>query len=152
MALVVSPPSDKKRVKVYELRNNDWFDRGTGFCTGRIVNVSIHFHIIVTRYYQEPPRLMGEPKAYRVANCLSPQDESKVYVESEDQPERLLLETQITKDDGYQKQQGMKLPQVPAWHDNQFTTLQIHLSSGRSILERTWLLVFKRLKDAQQFG
>lgn len=152
MALVVSPPSDKKRVKVYELRNNDWFDRGTGFCTGRIVNVSIHFHIIVTGYYQEPPKLRGKPKACRVANCLSPQDESKVYVESEDQPERLLLETQITKDDGYQKQQGMNPPQVHAWHDNQFTTLQIHSSSGRSILERTWPLVFKRLKAAQQFG
>ncbi|KAF4450914.1 hypothetical protein F53441_6053, partial [Fusarium austroafricanum] len=26
-------PTDKKRVKVYELRNNDWFDRGTGFCS-----------------------------------------------------------------------------------------------------------------------
>lgn len=25
--------ANKKRVKVYELRNNDWFDRGTGFCT-----------------------------------------------------------------------------------------------------------------------
>ena len=34
------------------------------------------------------------------------QDESKIYVESEDSPERLLLETKITKDDGYQKQQG----------------------------------------------
>ena len=34
------PPSDvRKRVKVYELKNNDWFDRGTGFCTGRNVNV-----------------------------------------------------------------------------------------------------------------
>jgi hypothetical protein len=33
--------NDKKRVKVYELRENDWFDRGTGFCTGQIVNVSI---------------------------------------------------------------------------------------------------------------
>jgi len=31
--------SDKKRVKVYELKENDWFDRGTGFCTGQIVNV-----------------------------------------------------------------------------------------------------------------
>ena len=30
---VPNPPNDKKRVKVYELRNNDWFDRGTGFCT-----------------------------------------------------------------------------------------------------------------------
>ncbi|KAF5024715.1 hypothetical protein F66182_3199 [Fusarium sp. NRRL 66182] len=26
-------PTDKKRVKVYELRNNDWYDRGTGFCS-----------------------------------------------------------------------------------------------------------------------
>lgn len=28
--------TDRKRVKVYELRNNDWFDRGTGFCTAGI--------------------------------------------------------------------------------------------------------------------
>ena len=41
MASGVPLPHDKKRVKVYELRNNDWFDRGTGFCTGRIINVSI---------------------------------------------------------------------------------------------------------------
>jgi hypothetical protein len=34
------------------------------------------------------------------------QDEPRIYVESEDQPERMLLETKIVKDDGYQKQQG----------------------------------------------
>lgn len=39
MALEVQPPSDPKRVKVYELRDNDWFDRGTGFCTGQILDV-----------------------------------------------------------------------------------------------------------------
>ncbi|KAI4286484.1 MAG: hypothetical protein L6R35_004265 [Caloplaca aegaea] len=70
MALVVPPQIEKKRVKVYELRNNDWFDRGTGFCTGRAAG--------------EDPR---------------------IFVESEDQPDRMLLETRITKDDGYQKQQ-----------------------------------------------
>jgi protein phosphatase 4 regulatory subunit 3 len=32
--------TDRKRVKVYELRNNDWFDRGTGFCTAAFVPVS----------------------------------------------------------------------------------------------------------------
>jgi hypothetical protein len=32
---------DRKRVKVYELKANDWFDRGTGFCTGETINVSI---------------------------------------------------------------------------------------------------------------
>lgn len=31
--------TDKKRVKVYELRNNDWFDRGTGFCAAAFVPV-----------------------------------------------------------------------------------------------------------------
>lgn len=36
---VFVPPNDKKRVKVYELRKNDWYDRGTGYCTGRVVNV-----------------------------------------------------------------------------------------------------------------
>ncbi|KAI9696439.1 MAG: Platinum sensitivity protein [Candelina mexicana] len=66
-----APTSDRKRVKVYELRNNDWFDRGTGFCIGQIIN----------------------------------QDEPRIFVESEDQPDRMLLETRITKDDGYQKQQ-----------------------------------------------
>lgn len=31
--------TDKRRVKVYELRNNDWFDRGTGFCTATFATV-----------------------------------------------------------------------------------------------------------------
>jgi hypothetical protein len=39
---VPNPPNEKKRVKVYELRNNDWFDRGTGFCTATFVFVCIH--------------------------------------------------------------------------------------------------------------
>lgn len=39
MALATPPPNDRKRVKVYELKNNDWYDRGTGFCGGHWVNV-----------------------------------------------------------------------------------------------------------------
>ncbi|KAI5463797.1 component of IIS longevity pathway SMK-1-domain-containing protein [Mariannaea sp. PMI_226] len=70
-------PTDKKRVKVYELRNNDWFDRGTGFCTASFAT---------TEDGRKDPR---------------------VIVESEDQPERLLLETKIQREDGFQKQQGM---------------------------------------------
>ena len=35
------PDPNKKRVKVYELRNNDWFDRGTGFCTAAFVFVCL---------------------------------------------------------------------------------------------------------------
>jgi protein phosphatase-4 regulatory subunit 3 len=71
MALVAAPSNDRKRVKVYELKNNDWFDRGTGFCRGVVVN----------------------------------QEEAKILVASEDDPARQLLETKISKDDGYQKQQ-----------------------------------------------
>ncbi|KAF2789199.1 DUF625-domain-containing protein [Melanomma pulvis-pyrius CBS 109.77] len=71
MALVAAPANDRKRVKVYELKNNDWFDRGTGFCRGVVVN----------------------------------QEEAKILVASEDDPSRQLLETKISKDDGYQKQQ-----------------------------------------------
>ncbi|KAK5998710.1 hypothetical protein PT974_01092 [Cladobotryum mycophilum] len=67
--------TEKKRVKVYELRNNDWYDRGTGFC-------SAIFH--VTEDGRKDP---------------------KVIVESEDHPERMLLETKIQKEDGFQKQQ-----------------------------------------------
>ncbi|KAL4900189.1 hypothetical protein BDW74DRAFT_102888 [Aspergillus multicolor] len=70
MASELQPPSDRKRVKVYELKENDWFDRGTGFCTGQILN-----------------------------------DEPRIFVESEDTPDRVLLETKISKDGGYQKQQ-----------------------------------------------
>ncbi|CAI7676175.1 unnamed protein product [Penicillium manginii] len=70
MAMELQPPDGRKRVKVYELRDNDWFDRGTGFCTGQVLD--------------EIPR---------------------IFVESEDEPNRVLLETKILKEDGYQKQQ-----------------------------------------------
>ncbi|KXJ95751.1 component of IIS longevity pathway SMK-1-domain-containing protein, partial [Microdochium bolleyi] len=65
---VPHPSTDRKRVKVYELRHNDWFDRGTGFCTAEF-------------------------------------DTPRVIVESEDEPDRVLLETRICKEDGFHKQQ-----------------------------------------------
>ncbi|KAK4193870.1 component of IIS longevity pathway SMK-1-domain-containing protein [Podospora australis] len=75
-ATTAAATADRKRVKVYELRNNDWFDRGTGFCSACFVVIE-----------------EGQPK------------EPRVIVQSEDQPDRLLLETKIVKDDGFQKQQ-----------------------------------------------
>lgn len=96
MALMVPNSHEKKRVKVYELKNNDWFDRGTGFCTGRIVNVR-----------DDEAQALRAPvldSGQHVADLFG-QEESKIFVEAEDQPERLLLETKISKDDGYQKQQ-----------------------------------------------
>ncbi|EMC99020.1 hypothetical protein BAUCODRAFT_22318 [Baudoinia panamericana UAMH 10762] len=69
---------ERKRVKVYELKNNDWYDRGTGFCSGQI--------------FQTPTSTQDNP-------------DGRIIVVSEDEPDRVLLETHITKDDGYQKQQ-----------------------------------------------
>jgi hypothetical protein len=40
--------TDKKRVKVYELRNNDWFDRGTGFCTAAFMQVRLSWSLKIT--------------------------------------------------------------------------------------------------------
>ncbi|OTA99580.1 hypothetical protein M426DRAFT_325049 [Hypoxylon sp. CI-4A] len=73
---VPHPSADKKRVKVYELRNNDWFDRGTGFCTAA-------FNISEDGQQRDP----------------------RVVVESEDHPDRILLDTRISKEDGFHKQQ-----------------------------------------------
>jgi hypothetical protein len=62
MASGVPPPHDKKRVKVYELRNNDWFDRGTGFCTGRVVNVSVKRDSIPRLGHSEPEPQFIKPR------------------------------------------------------------------------------------------
>ncbi|KAI9645367.1 Platinum sensitivity protein [Ciborinia camelliae] len=73
-----NPPNDKRRVKVYELRDGDWFDRGTGFC-----------------------------RADFMVENGSEKSDPRVMVQSEDQPGRILLETKIVKGDLFQKQQGI---------------------------------------------
>ncbi|RGP59258.1 hypothetical protein FLONG3_11234 [Fusarium longipes] len=80
-------PTDRKRVKVYELRNNDWFDRGTGFCSASFETLD------------------------------DGRKDPRVVVESEDQPDRLLLETKIQKEDGFQKQQGMFAHTLIVWQE-----------------------------------
>ncbi|ESZ90201.1 hypothetical protein SBOR_9410 [Sclerotinia borealis F-4128] len=71
-----NPPNDKRRVKVYELRNGDWVDRGTGFCRAD----------------------------FMVDNGPEKSD-PRVIVQSEDQPGCILLETKIVKADEFLKQQ-----------------------------------------------
>jgi hypothetical protein len=47
MAQVVpNPPAQKNRVKVYELRDNDWFDLGTGFCSVSVVSVRLYISFL----------------------------------------------------------------------------------------------------------
>ncbi|KAL6914108.1 hypothetical protein FSHL1_011781 [Fusarium sambucinum] len=80
-------PTDRKRVKVYELRNNDWFDRGTGFCSASFETLD------------------------------DGRKDPRVVVESEDHPDRLLLETKIQKEDGFQKQQGTSTYTLIVWQE-----------------------------------
>ncbi|KAF2862399.1 DUF625-domain-containing protein [Piedraia hortae CBS 480.64] len=72
--LPTPPHFDRKRVKVYELRNNDWWDRGTGFCSGTL------------------------------SQAAPPHFDARIVVSSEDEPQRVLLDTVINRDEGYQKQ------------------------------------------------
>ena len=118
-SLMVPPANEKKRVKVYELKDNDWYDRGTGFCTGRVVNASGNVRAQVTHNAQRTKS--------------SSQEESRIYVESEDEPDRLLLETKIGKDDGYQKQQGT----APQQHLSVRSGLSHFLRYPHS-LDRVW--------------
>ncbi|CZT04636.1 related to pleiotropic drug resistance control protein PDR6 [Rhynchosporium graminicola] len=89
---VPNPPNDKKRVKVYELKNNDWFDRGTGFCIASFI-------------YLPPAVELGSHANLIVQNELNRQEEPRVLVQSEDEPDKVLLETRICKEDSFQKQQ-----------------------------------------------
>jgi len=55
----------------------------------------------------------GSLMSNEVADTRGAQDEPHIQVKSEEEQDRMLLETRIIKDDGYQKQQGMfSLPLV----------------------------------------
>ncbi|KAI9678462.1 MAG: Platinum sensitivity protein [Trizodia sp. TS-e1964] len=128
MALVAPTLSDdRRRVKVYELRNNDWFDRGTGFCMGRLLDVSSPTRNGLSSPSGRLPstaEMAGGRGGHQspittsraallplgltfVANSppACSQDDPRIYVESEEQPELIILETRISRHEGYQKQQ-----------------------------------------------
>lgn len=86
-AAAAAANADRKRVKVYELKNNDWYDRGTGFCTGQLVNSP---------------------------NSSPENPDARILVVSEDDHNRRLLDSAISKDDGYQKQQDTLI----VWTEN----------------------------------
>ncbi|KAK1751103.1 hypothetical protein QBC47DRAFT_84133 [Echria macrotheca] len=81
-AISMSPEPDRTigrmRVTVYELRNNDWFSRGVGFCTADVVTIE----------------------------AGSERREARITVKAEDSPfEKLLLDTAIVTEHGFHKQQ-----------------------------------------------
>jgi protein phosphatase-4 regulatory subunit 3 len=56
------PASERKRVKVYELKNNDWFDRGTGFCKGVVA-------VRLSRRHSMRAQDLGNRGGIRVHEC-----------------------------------------------------------------------------------
>lgn len=63
------------RVKLYQLRDNDWFDQGTGFCTADVVEDA------------------------------NGREETHIVVDSEDEPGRMMLMEKVREGDKFQKQQ-----------------------------------------------
>ncbi|KAF2002397.1 DUF625-domain-containing protein [Amniculicola lignicola CBS 123094] len=80
MALVGAPANDRKRVKVYELKNNDWFDRGTGFCRGVVVNQE-EAKILVSSE-DDPSRQLLETKIGKDDGYQKQQDTLIVWTET----------------------------------------------------------------------
>jgi len=113
MSFVGLPLTDRKRVKVYELRENDWFDRGTGFCGPPII-----------------------------------QEDARIFVESEDEPGRLLLEVRIKKSDSYQKQQDTLI----VWTDPSGVDMALSFqeAEGCSVVWTMISDVQQRLPDRQE--
>lgn len=68
-------PADRCRVKLYTLHDSDWQDQGTGYCTVNFV----------------------ETANERREACIS--------VNSEEEPDRLMLEEKVHQDDNFQLQQ-----------------------------------------------
>lgn len=117
MAAVPNPPNDKKRVKVYELRSNDWFDKGTGFCEAKLIWVCYlprgmgHCRRASSAISARPLYCwIPVPDGPVLQNDATSLDEPIVRVHSEEEPDKLILETKICKDDGFQKQQGTRVP------------------------------------------
>lgn len=76
---VSAVPEIPRRVKVYELQEEKWFDRGTGYCTGEIQKAS------------------GDGETV--------QEDAFILVRSEENEAEILLRSKIVRDDVYQKQQ-----------------------------------------------
>ncbi|KAF2400619.1 DUF625-domain-containing protein [Trichodelitschia bisporula] len=79
MALVAPPAHERKRVKVYELRSNDWFDRGTGFCTGHLVNEEARIHV---ESEDDPARILLDARISREDGYQKQQDTLIVWTDA----------------------------------------------------------------------
>lgn len=69
------------------------------------------------------------------------QDEARIHVQSEDEPERTLLETKISKDDGYQKQQDTLI----VWTEANVTDMALSFQEAEGCA-----VIWEFISDAQQ--
>lgn len=104
-----------RRVKVYELKGETWFDRGTGYCAG-VYDEQEDAALLVARMEDACQKLVlglggGEQQQQQQAMQSEPnegeeQREPYVLVVNENlQTDDLLLKTKVVRDDVYQRQQ-----------------------------------------------
>ncbi|MCJ1307977.1 Platinum sensitivity protein [Agyrium rufum] len=73
-------PSEKKRVKVYELKEGDWFDRGTGFCSGQLNG---NERMLVVEAEEDPSRRLLNATVSRGSGYQKQQDTLIIWTEAE---------------------------------------------------------------------
>jgi hypothetical protein len=83
----------RTRLKVYELKKNDGWDRGTGFFTAVIIDVS--------KAYMKCPSQQSRVtlRGRRIDTLTFMQGEARLHVLSEHEPDGTLLEKKIMTDD-----------------------------------------------------
>lgn len=100
-----------RRVKVYELKGETWFDRGTGYCAG-VYDEQEDAALLVARMEEACQKLLlADDEDQEQAIGLSQEEnedqrESYVLVVNENlDTDELLLKTKVVRDDVYQRQQ-----------------------------------------------
>lgn len=86
--------TDPKRVKIYVLEDNEWKDTGTGFCIGKIKQVT--------------KSVSNTPSNNTLSNADSSEQmitEAYLVVTNEDIPNQILLESKLEGNIEYQKQE-----------------------------------------------
>jgi hypothetical protein len=146
--------NERKRVKVYELKSNDWFDRGTGFCTGQLVDVS-SFIVAFNPTFAMASRAKTRPTlTTRTGQSLTRYDALGRGSNSCSVGGGARSHTARN-----QNLKGRWLPEAARYHESPLwsrgrilISLQIHSLCGPSPMSRTWRLVFKSRKAARRYG
>ncbi|KAM0810766.1 putative NACHT domain-containing protein [Seiridium cardinale] len=78
------PSMDKKRVKVYELRNNDWVDLGTGYCSvdSRLNENRLEETRVIVKSEALPEHIILDTRVVEVRSFVKPQETLIVWTEA----------------------------------------------------------------------